>query len=730
MTQPYEVSDFVANSDCRGQAIYLTWDNPTTPGTVENVLIVRRPKQWPFDLTDAGYSVVYNGPIIDTFWDSGISLPTTYSTVASVAMSNLLTVQVVTGYTIGQQVRIEVLTGQSLFEVATIAGINGSTLAFQQPLKNVYPVGARVSLSTPLAPQTYYYYLVLVSQSALPPLSSYNIGTNSQAFALSINAAYNGAYWFQQNTPTNDLKNDAIPQSQGGGGGFLANWFQIMGCWLNLMHGYANAIQLLNDPDQAPFNALPALNVALGIQPEGYSYDYDIVRQTLPSLVPIYHELGTCPGIVATVYMFTKWTATCLSFGDANCYAGETVLATWDGTSVAEVGGPSTAITQHVTSATGTATFTDPAATWTTHLFQGGDLRGWIGDYIDCVTDNTATTLTMTAPPLITTLATAASAGATSLSVESTAELHQYLTIQITDTVVTGLYFNAEIVEIDSVTAGAPGTISITGPGLTNSYHVGAQISIGKSIVRAEYLGSTTTTAAGQVLHDPTAFFCDYQWVGYVLLDSANVLHNVVTNTGNTTITVDGAAPAAGEYSIAKGMTVGGSFAARQPQLEYKVTNGIHSFIWEPTFDLAMRGSIYDPSSRLWAGSGLNLYGVWGPGDVGVYIEGNIPLTFGQASTLSGGGTVFNLDPTTPAPAANSLVGDWLNPNQNQTQMFEIISNTTTTITVGTNIQSLTVSGQYYVVLAPRDKNRFQRVSARLQEEFVDTDVKVHVLFV
>ena len=82
-----------------------------------------------------------------------------------------------------------------------------------------------------------------------------------------------------------------------------------------------------------------------------------------------------------------------------------------------------------------------------------------------------------------------------------------------------------------------------------------------------------------------------------------------------------------------------------------------------------------------------------------------------------------------PPPTINAWVGYYLNPNQNQEQMFEIVANTGTTVTVAGDIDSLVFAGQSYYVLKPRDRARFTRVSERLRGEFTSDEVRVHVLF-
>jgi len=726
-TLEFLVSDLDAQSVCSGRAVSLAWSNPT--GT-NHVKILRRLRAWPFDLTDT-YDVVYDGTPIEEFTDTGVAVPVTSVSAPVAVGASSIQVGSSAGYSIGDSLRVEKLTGPVQYDLVSITAIpDGTHVTVSPPLTHAYVSGDRVSKSTQLQIQTYYYYTVLVSASSTP--TTYDIGDASRAFSLSIDDSFNSKDdFFWKRAPNVMRRLDALPVAQGGGDGFLDRWFSVMGCWLNLMRGYFNAIALNADPDKAPFHVLTAKNQELGIDPEGFAYDFDIVRRPLTSLAYVYKRRGTCPGIIETVRMFTKWDATCVDFGSNSCRGGASNFEWYDGTSVNyfDQGPSGTQITQKVVAADGTSQITDTGASFGGDgLFADGTLRGYIGD-IACIDSNVGQVITTKPPPAVTLLSANASANATSLSVSSTQGLQPGMVIQLVHTTPTAGAYPSEIVQIDTISPGTPGTLTIQGPGLRNAYPTGSLLTIGKTILRSEYVGSTSSTHSSFTITDPKAHWVQNQWVGYKLLDNANNLRNVVSNEGNT-VTVDNilaGPPPDGTYAIASGFTLGGNFAARVPTLKYKASNGQHSTWFEPTFDITTRGTVYDPYNRLYYGTTVR-NGVFGPTDVGVFILGSVPLITGRAS--SGGGAVFQLDPLQPAPMANALKGNFLNPNQNQEQMFEILANSTTTLTVAGDISSLIVPGQAYYVLKPRDKTRFQRVSARLRNEFSDTDVRTHVLFV
>jgi len=715
------VDGLESRSECVGQSVYLKWTN--RPGTT-HTKIVRRLNAWPFDLTDE-HDVVYEGAAVSEFYDTGITTPIT--ALATNVSAGSATVQVASsaGYAIGDLIRVEQVNGDKHFDLMTVQSIpDGTHVTFTAPLAHAYVAAtSRVSKSTPLQPQTYYYYLVLASDDAGPSYT-YDIDDSSRVMALSIGTSLAKAkQFFLDNTPRRVLELDAMPLEEGGGAGFLDKWFSVMACWLNEMRGHLNAIALMGDPDKAPFHVLTAKNQALGIDPEGFAYDLDIVRRPLTSLAYVYKRRGTCQGIVDTVRMFTKWDAECHEYGFNQCAGGSSNVKTWDGVSLAEFGTETNVLTftMQVTSPDGAAQFVDSSKAWSDDLWKDGTIRGALGD-VACVDTNVSNQVTMFAPRSVSTLSGTATAGTNVVPLTSTVGLVPGLTIQLISATPTLGVYPSEIVEVLAVTPG----VSITTFGnLVNTYPAGSKVAVSKSIIRREIL--RTATAAGQVLTDASAKWVTHQWKGYKLLDANNVLHNITANTG-TTITVDGAAPPSGAYSIAYDFTVGASFNLRKPLARYKIWNREHTNWFEPTLDLEARGTVNDPYNRLWNGPGANLTGVYGPNDVAAYILTKVPVTQGFTSTVTG--FVFTLDPSQPAPGVDAWKGYFLNPNQNQDQLFEILANDATTLTVAGDIASLVVPGQYYYILKPRDKVRFQRITKRLRKEFTDTDVRIHVLFI
>lgn len=709
------VSNAEAKSVCSGLAIELSWDNPDV-ALVSN-MIVRSAKGWPFDLTDP-HDVVYAGPPLEAFLDTGIQ--STSTTVAAPAAVGDLSVTIANaaGFANGDSVRFESVTGLLPYHIDTNTTIAGVVIHLSSPLTIALSVGDRVSHSEPLLPQTFYYYLILASTDGL----TFDIGDASMTSALSIDV-FSGKDWFKARTPAEFLTSDLKEIADGGGAGMLAKLYEVMGCWLNLMRGHLNSMSLANDPDRMPFSLIGQRSESLGMSQEGLSFDNVIGRRPLVQLTQQYKIKGSCNGIVHASYMLVGWDVRCVEFGDMGCVDGGTLLDTWDGLSECSANTTST-LTVQVISATGQAEITDTSKAWTPSLWVEANLRGGIGD-VACVEDNDADTLTMLAPRNITTTRIAALVpGDTSVQINSVAGIFAGMTIQIVGTVPTLGVYPSEIVEVKDILA--PLIIELCTP-VKGNYPVGSLISVQKSIIRSEYLGRTTATGAGTVLTDVHARWTDHQWKGYKLLDSANTLFTIEDSDG-TSVTVTAGAPANGQYAIAVDFTLGGSFAARTPHYRYQVCGGIHTTVFEPTMDLEEGGTSTDPFDYVYGGPGLNLGGVWAPYDVGVYVEGNVPVSSGVVSTVAG--AVLDLDPTQIPPSVNDWVGLFLNPNQNQEQMFEILANDATTVTVAGDISSLAVAGQAYYVLTSRDYARFRRLSSRLRKQFSSTDVRTHVLFV
>jgi len=580
--------------------------------------------------------------------------------------------------------------------------------------------GADLTFPGELTAQTYYYYLVLVSPFATSP--QYDIQDGSRTYGLSIEAtdSANGFFWAL--TPKDAKRLDHLPPEEGGGNGFLRRIYSVLGCWLDLMRGHANAIRLLGDNDQAPYFALAAKNEEAGTFSEGDGYDWATARRQAIQQVPLYQTRGTCPGIVEAVRMFTLWESTCAEVGLSDgCHAGASSLSTWSGVGACQRMSTTIAASLTTTFITkeGKCVIFDPGALWEPKLWNEGRLYGPMGD-IACIEESGDNWVTTKAPVPLTTVTATLSATDTTVTVGSTLGLHPGVSIQISGLSMGDPYAEIhDVVSVDSATQ-----FTIRRP-ITATFDDFPTVSLGKSFVRWIYeVDSVLGTGATQIT-DAGAVLVDGQWVGYVIDLGDEIVHNITANTG-TVVTFDppyAGYPGAVSAVISSELTAGMDYLAH-----YRLESGEATHLFEPTADLELSGTRYDPYNRLWAGTGLPRVSAWGPNDLLIYITSSVPVTYGQASVVSGG--TLTLDPSAPAPAVNELVGKYINPNQNQSQLFEIVSNTATTVTTSGNIESLVVAGEYYVILEPRDRTRYLRLMGRLNNEWSHSDVAVRILFV
>jgi len=725
--EAYVISNIRASAHCEGNRVDLTWTNPA--GATFNK-IVRRQKHWPFDLTD-DHDVLYEGPALEEFIDSGVLSPQ-FAPTADLPVGTVnIPVPSVQAFSVGQTIRVERLQGPSYFELRVITAINGLFLRVAE-LENEYPAAdSRVAPASTLRDTTFYYYTVLVTDSvSFPADDEWDFEDNSRVAGLSLRPMDSKETFFWKNTPREHRRLDSTSEAEGGGGGFLDQWYDVMGCWLNKMRGWTEAINTMADDDESPFDSLTAKNFSLGIDPDGFSYDFEIPRRTVLSLINVYKRRGTCPGIIRAVRMFTKWESECVEYGALlpSCRGGAKSLKTWDGSS--ETVELNFLLASNITQVPGTITYS-VAHGGADGQFNDGALRGPIGEVV-CVQTSTETEFTTVEAEAFHLLTNNLAAGATAVLVDDTTLLQPHMTVQLSRADGTA----AEIVEINTITAGVSFTIKRP-DGLQNSYSSGDAVSIERNVFRTELVGNGTWADIGggqYTLTDPTARWMDGAWNGYEILDNGNTKHTVIQSDLNTITIAAGAQPPDGDYAVASDFALGASFAARDPMVRVIAYNGEHTFLLEPTYDVQLKGTRFDPFSPLYQGGafGAALLGIYTSGDVGVLITSDVTQTLGITQNPSGAGNQFFLDPSSPAPTPNALVGMYLNPNQNQTQLFRILANDATSVTVAADVSSLTVPGQIYYVLNERDASRFQRLSARLglpSREFAHQDINVRILF-
>lgn len=574
-------------------------------------------------------------------------------------------------------------------------------------------------LDTGLEGNTFYYYLVVATNnpSYATGVDLVKITKDSRVMGLSIESLNSKDTFFWRQATRDERHLDALPVSEGGGAGFLERWFTIMGCWLDTLRGWTKALENNTDDDRAPLHVTAARVRSLGALPEGDSYDFLTTRRMALGLVAQYQIRGSCAGIVDAVKMLTLWDSACVDLGNGDgCPSGAVGLKTYDGTS-ALLYGEGSDITSPF------AKMTDPSGLGAASDWAGGKLLGWVGD-VACVEDNTLTEAKLYLSPKDLELTSDLAFGGTHVSLNSVLGIKKGIAIEIRTNAAGHI---SEVASVDY----AGKTVVLVSPS-THNFPSGATVSVGKSFLRAEYYseaGVAVTSLGGQTtITDTTAEWEENQWKGHYLCPEGNGKYLITGNSKTELFFGSGFAIGAIKYGIAFDYTVGVDFEHRIPHYKYKLSSGYHSTIYNPLLDFQARGSRYDFYSRMYFGPGANLVGAWGPNDVGVYITTKgIPVTMGETAGVVL--NVFQLDPNQDPPGVDGWVGMYLNPNQNQKQLFRIVANTATTVTVAGDITSLCIPGQRYYVLKKRDAMRYQRLDKRLRTEFTDADAKPHIFF-
>jgi hypothetical protein len=847
-----------ARTHCTGQRIDLSWTNVAgDDSNVQWVRITRRQKNWAYDLTDP-HDVVYNGPVISQFFDTGVLANPVLAETAIAQGANAVRVPK-DAFISGNVIRVDQFMNDVHYEIKTVIDVDSfdvdsDVLTLDSAFLTSFDVGARVALSRPLQPQTYYYYNVLVADVVSPIDSLFVFADSNRVMGLSIAEMDSKESFFWKETPEYYRERDA---ESDGGNGYLDKWYSIMGCWLNLMRGQAMSLKLLNNDDETPYSTLSAKNISLGIEPEGFSYDYEIPRRSLLSLANVYKRRGACEGMIRTVRMFTQWEAACAEFTLGGCANGAKALSAWDGQSL-KAARSASGISVIYEPDTDRNVLIDVTSMFDDHLWRDGMVIGPLGDIVcvqdnlEVVTDGVYRGFVFKEPVRTHRVKSTATAGSILVELSSLQQLAPGMLVQLQGRL------NKTRFEIGQIDELLPETmqIQLLEP-LQYTYVKNDYVGIQKNQIRFEQV--FTEMLDGEVIaatdDEPEYIRVPYrksvwveeQWKGYTAFFDVGVAMEILKSDGDSVYVASGGdleAPS-GEYSIAIAKAYAGSeWSDRQPSLEYLVYNGNHTFVFNPLFDLKLKNTRWDPYSRLWQGIGSTLLGAWGAADVGLYVTTPVVVTMGSASAVHavsasagmvaeskvgpfnlsgtlpyalqiiidytgglldvvldesafvdrsvataeevvaaigavaglriavragrvvfetvepvdsaflifGGGVstpldlvyggaslntddvtyVFDLDVGQPAPAVDAWQGYFLNPNQNQTRLFEILSNTATTVTVALDITELMIEDVPYYVLKPRDANRFRALVNRFiapSREFANMDIDVKLLF-
>lgn len=319
------------------------------------------------------------------------------------------------------------------------------------------------------------------------------------------------------------------------------------------------------------------------------------------------------------------------------------------------------------------------------------------------------------------------------------------------------------IVRQASIVTIAAGTITIPGAGFVidahqNSLVVGTmwdqlqiasntadtlQLEDDTAVLRTEDLITidTVTPVAGTI-YDLTvtrtdggpAELNDSEYDTLRILDSANTLMDVQTTTFPSTVRVDSSVlPVTGASAVAFNFIKGVDFASRDPIIVIRVFTGCPTFLYDPLMDADIKDEfaldVLNPHDVLFSGGSLK--GIpFLPGDTILTVAPGVAKFVGTATDVTGN-TLTDTDADFGADGSNLF--HFLNPNMGQTQVFNIVSNTPTSITVeseipGITLESLATSGSRYCVLSFKTA-RFYTMLTRLIKLFEPVTTRIFVFF-
>lgn len=383
--------------------------------------------------------------------------------------------------------------------------------------------------------------------------------------------------------------------------------------------------------------------------------------------------------------------------------------------------------------------------TFNVDAFSGGRARSSVGDE-GCVVANTETQLNMKTPPPA--LSEVASLVAnTSLTVTKHIFFVPGVVLELQHPVDTELSI---MVEVSAVTSVSPtdSRLDILPGYVFDATFVGADVSVAQNFVRPEvvygsaavplhFLADYTVGAVTyQNVQVPGARWVENQWAGQTIclggdFDGAGTLP-VFGNTGDHLIIITGGGLSTVDdlvLSIAQDFSVATPYASRVPIWKLTALGRGVTTLFEPTLDMERKGTPwYGNNHMLGGGQGQPLGNTFTAKDTGVTITTpNLVDLRGKAVSLSNQNKTLTLSlPTDMVPF--TLAGKYLNPNQNQTDLFMIVSNTADTITVESPMDGAFEASEVAYVIGERVAVKYQRLLSQMQK-YVNPDARLHIFF-
>lgn len=581
-------------------------------------------------------------------------------------------------------------------------GSDEATLVYVGP-NPVFTSGEpRYKDSAGLIEGEFYYYAVGVTSLATVDPEDFEFTDSSRVFAL-CSANLGSVQWITQRgmIPETQITEGGKPPYNGF---FSSFYLKVYGAWLDLMRSHMNSITAFVDDERAPFSIQRERNQDMGFDPEGSRYDYDTLRRTILDLPSLRKTKGRGSSLVQAAWTLVRWEVEVEEFG---LQSRPRCIGFWDGESVQDSG---------IASSVTFGELNDITKAWGVGLWDNSRLLDGLGNWIR-VQSSTATKLVLETGPWV--LLTADSlAGSGSFTAASVAGLLPGQRVILHDPV-TGVAEVVEVTNIDPMT----GTCAFWNT-TQNSYLLanGARYSVNVCAPQAEMSG----TGSGGVVDEftPTVSFgsahwIDGQWTGLLFEDSVGNVRTIIGNSATKLFFNDGLVSPNGIFLLYRSATAG------VPDFRYLVFNGENRRFPDTLWDAELRGTRYDPFCYFYAGYEGVLRGGFGPCDIGLYVKTPGVAVVGRVVSYSGS-TIMD---TSANFVPGGLIGQYLNPNQNQERLFKIIDNSATTITVGTNIEHLARLHQGYAVLTERNATRYSRLCGRIRE-FCPKGRTIHVLFV
>lgn len=376
--------------------------------------------------------------------------------------------------------------------------------------------------------------------------------------------------------------------------------------------------------------------------------------------------------------------------------------------------------------------------------FKGGKVRSSVGDE-GCIASNSGSQLNLTTPPeqVSSVLSLVAD---TSLTCTKSIYFVPGVVLQVTHPTVVNSSIMVEVSAVVPVNATDARLDLVPGHTFGASF-IGGAVSVAQNFVRGQvtygsvaaplFFGAAYVLDGNstQNLQVPGALWVGNQWAGQQVVVSGAYdgtgPYTVYGNSADTLFVESGAFNPASpvQVAIAPEWTSFTPFSGRIPAWEATaLARGMTTLLY-PQLDLERKGTPWYGHNHLLSGAeGQPQGGASTSKDINLKVTtpGLVDL-FAKTAGLSPDGLTIGLLPTT-LMTVDEHVGKYLNPNQWQTTIFKIVSNTATSITVDANMDGAFDAGEIAYVIGPRVSVKYQRVLDHLRS-FVNPDARIHVLF-